>query len=158
MVGELDAGNPHVQFDEGVQETCDSATRLCPTLPQPLASHSPGSQANGPHYDTGRGRPKTLPDRIIGGLSGRKSRTTRPRPGLSPAIGSARRESHTQPLSIKILHAAPGGVPPTKKLPDRPCRPGALRFPHLKPIKRNSSCSRWCRRNCRTCSSFRCAS
>src|SRR5262245_13443382 len=38
MVGELDAGNPHVQFDEGVQETCDSATRLCPTLPQPLAS------------------------------------------------------------------------------------------------------------------------
>ena len=37
MVGELDAGNPHVQFDEGVQETCDSATRLCPTLPQPLA-------------------------------------------------------------------------------------------------------------------------
>jgi len=38
MVGELDAGNPHVQFDEGAQETCDSATRLCPTLPQPLAS------------------------------------------------------------------------------------------------------------------------
>ena len=35
MVGELDAGNPHVQFDEGVQETCDSATRLCPTLPEP---------------------------------------------------------------------------------------------------------------------------
>jgi hypothetical protein len=32
MVGELDAGNPHVQFDEGAQETCDSATRLCPTL------------------------------------------------------------------------------------------------------------------------------
>ena len=24
--------------DEGVQETCDSATRLCPTLPKPLAS------------------------------------------------------------------------------------------------------------------------
>ena len=23
MVGELDAGNPHVPFDEGVQETCD---------------------------------------------------------------------------------------------------------------------------------------
>ncbi len=37
MVGELDAGNPHVQFDEGAQETCDSATRLCPTLPEPLA-------------------------------------------------------------------------------------------------------------------------
>jgi hypothetical protein len=32
MVGELDAGKPHVQFDEGAQETCDSATRLCPTL------------------------------------------------------------------------------------------------------------------------------
>ena len=38
MAGELDAGNPHVQFDEGAQETCDSATRLCPTLPKPLAS------------------------------------------------------------------------------------------------------------------------
>jgi hypothetical protein len=29
--------NPHVQFDEGAQETCDIAARLCPTLPQPLA-------------------------------------------------------------------------------------------------------------------------
>jgi hypothetical protein len=38
MIGELDAGNPHVQFDEGAQETCDSVTRLCPTLPKPLAS------------------------------------------------------------------------------------------------------------------------
>jgi hypothetical protein len=36
MVGELDAEKPHVQFDEGAQETCDSATRLCPTLPKPL--------------------------------------------------------------------------------------------------------------------------
>jgi len=33
MIGEPDAGNPHVRFDEGVQESCDSATRLCPTLP-----------------------------------------------------------------------------------------------------------------------------
>ena len=35
MIGELDAGNPHVQFDEGAQETCDSVTRLCPTLRSP---------------------------------------------------------------------------------------------------------------------------
>ena len=34
MVGELDAGNPHVQFDEGALETCDNARRLCPTLPR----------------------------------------------------------------------------------------------------------------------------
>jgi hypothetical protein len=34
MIGEPDAGNPHVRFDEGVQETCDRVTRLCPTLPQ----------------------------------------------------------------------------------------------------------------------------
>jgi hypothetical protein len=33
MIGELDAGNPHVQFDEGAQETYHSVTRLCPTLP-----------------------------------------------------------------------------------------------------------------------------
>ena len=34
MIGEPDAGKPHVRFDEGVQETCDSVTRLCPTLPE----------------------------------------------------------------------------------------------------------------------------
>ena len=45
MVGELDAGKPHVQFDEGAQETCDSATRLCPTLPQPLAILSQATHA-----------------------------------------------------------------------------------------------------------------
>ena len=38
MVGELDGGNPHVQFDEGAQETCARVTRLCPTLPKPLPS------------------------------------------------------------------------------------------------------------------------
>jgi len=32
VVGEPDAGNPHVRFDEGVQETCRKATRLCSTL------------------------------------------------------------------------------------------------------------------------------
>jgi len=35
MIGELDAGKPPVQFDEGVQETCDTAARLRPTLPEP---------------------------------------------------------------------------------------------------------------------------
>src|ERR1700674_2748875 len=35
MVGEPDAGNPHVRFDEGVQETCSSVTRLCPALQSP---------------------------------------------------------------------------------------------------------------------------
>ena len=39
MIGELDAGNPHVQFDEGAQETCDIVTRLRPTLPKPLPSY-----------------------------------------------------------------------------------------------------------------------
>ena len=34
MIGEPDAGKPHVRFDEGVQETCDIAARLCPTLRQ----------------------------------------------------------------------------------------------------------------------------
>ena len=32
MIGEPDAGNPHVRFDEGVQETGESAPRLHPTL------------------------------------------------------------------------------------------------------------------------------
>jgi hypothetical protein len=32
MVGEPDAGKPHVRFDEGTQETCGNVTRLCPTL------------------------------------------------------------------------------------------------------------------------------
>jgi len=41
MAGELDAGKPHVQFDEGALETCDSVTRLRPTLRQPLVIFSP---------------------------------------------------------------------------------------------------------------------
>ena len=32
MIGEPDAGNPHVRFDEGVQETDGIAPRLRPTL------------------------------------------------------------------------------------------------------------------------------
>ncbi len=39
MIGEPDAGKPHVRFDEGVQETCDIATRLRPTLPKPPTPH-----------------------------------------------------------------------------------------------------------------------
>jgi hypothetical protein len=35
MIGEPDAGKPHVRFDEGVQETCDIAARLRPTLQSP---------------------------------------------------------------------------------------------------------------------------
>jgi hypothetical protein len=40
MIGELDAGNPHVQFDEGRQETYYSVTRLCPTLPESPSERS----------------------------------------------------------------------------------------------------------------------
>jgi len=32
MIGEPDAGKLQVRFDEGMQETCDHATRLRPTL------------------------------------------------------------------------------------------------------------------------------
>ena len=32
MIGEPDAGNPHVRFDEGVQETCDLTRRACALL------------------------------------------------------------------------------------------------------------------------------
>jgi hypothetical protein len=32
MIGEPDAGNLHVRFDEGRQETCGNAARLSPTL------------------------------------------------------------------------------------------------------------------------------
>jgi hypothetical protein len=51
MIGELDAGNPHVQFDEGVQETCDSATRLCPTLPAPSHQERSSSDYAPPFVD-----------------------------------------------------------------------------------------------------------
>lgn len=40
MIGEPDAGKPHVRFDEGAQETCDTATRLCPTLRSPRENFS----------------------------------------------------------------------------------------------------------------------
>jgi hypothetical protein len=49
MVGELGAGNPHVQFDEGVQKMCDSATRLCSTPPKPLAFRV-GQNHSRPHF------------------------------------------------------------------------------------------------------------
>ena len=35
MIGEPDAGNPHVRFDEGRQETCVRVARLSPTLRRP---------------------------------------------------------------------------------------------------------------------------
>ncbi len=35
MIGEPDAGNPHVRFDEGRQETHVRAARLSPTLQRP---------------------------------------------------------------------------------------------------------------------------
>lgn len=41
MIGEPDAGKPHVRFDEGVQETCDIAARLRPTLQRPRIEKSP---------------------------------------------------------------------------------------------------------------------
>ncbi len=41
MIGEPDAGKPHVRFDEGVQETCDIAARLRPTLPGPRFKKAP---------------------------------------------------------------------------------------------------------------------
>jgi hypothetical protein len=41
VIGEPDAGKPHVRFDEGVQETCDIATRLRPTLQSPQLRELP---------------------------------------------------------------------------------------------------------------------
>ena len=38
MIGEPDAGKPHVRFDEGVQETSDTVTRRRPTLRSPRTS------------------------------------------------------------------------------------------------------------------------
>jgi hypothetical protein len=35
MIGEPDAGNPHVRFDEGTQETGGDVPRLRPTLQSP---------------------------------------------------------------------------------------------------------------------------
>src|SRR5450759_1088870 len=43
MIGEPDAGKPHVRFDEGVQETYDTVTRLHPTLPEPPFAQSSSS-------------------------------------------------------------------------------------------------------------------
>ena len=40
MIGEPDAGKPHVRFDEGVQETSKIAARLSPTLPGPQIKKS----------------------------------------------------------------------------------------------------------------------
>ena len=42
MIGEPDAGKPHVRFDEGAQETCDIAARLRPTLLKPRRASRKG--------------------------------------------------------------------------------------------------------------------
>ncbi len=60
MIGEPDAGNPHVRFDEGRQETHVRAARLSPTLQSPrLKSFFPYDdgavfvrQLRGPHLST----------------------------------------------------------------------------------------------------------
>ncbi len=41
MIGEPDAGNPHVRFDEGRQETCVRVARLSPTLQSPQKNVAP---------------------------------------------------------------------------------------------------------------------
>jgi hypothetical protein len=41
MIGEPDAGNPHVRFDEGRQESCVRAARLSPTLRSPQKNVAP---------------------------------------------------------------------------------------------------------------------
>src|ERR1700722_8889342 len=40
-IGEPDAGNPHVRFDEGRQETCVRVARLSPTLQSPQEMNAP---------------------------------------------------------------------------------------------------------------------
>jgi hypothetical protein len=56
MIGELDAGKPHVQFDEGAQETCDRVTRLCPTLPaSPNEMMHDSECETGLHFDQAPG-------------------------------------------------------------------------------------------------------
>jgi hypothetical protein len=61
MIGEPDAGNPHVRFDEGRQETHVRAARLSPTLQRPrnkqsLFPYDAGAvlvrQLRGPHLST----------------------------------------------------------------------------------------------------------
>ena len=47
MIGEPDAGKPHVRFDEGVQETYDTVTRLHPTLPAPPSRKCSSSDSSG---------------------------------------------------------------------------------------------------------------
>jgi hypothetical protein len=47
MIGEPDAGNLHVRFDEGVQETCNIAARLRPTLRSP---RDPGNDVTTHHH------------------------------------------------------------------------------------------------------------
>src|SRR5437762_3107885 len=70
MIGELDAGNPPVRFDEGVQETCGDAARLCPTLRrQPSCGGNPPAPAF-PGGETGKGRWNALLPQAISALSG----------------------------------------------------------------------------------------
>jgi len=61
MIGEPDAGNPPVRFDEGMQETGGNVPRLRPTLQSPRVQQKSfpyeGAavlvrQLRGPHFST----------------------------------------------------------------------------------------------------------
>src|SRR5579863_4558905 len=65
MIGEPDAGNPHVRFDEGRQETCVRAARLSPTLqsPQGLSSSRRNLRGSRPPF-----KERTLPFLLLQAL------------------------------------------------------------------------------------------
>jgi hypothetical protein len=68
MIGEPDAGKLHVRFDEGTQETCDIATRLCPTLRAPFEKKFKAPRRRHPCPDT-QSWAGRLPARLDCGMS-----------------------------------------------------------------------------------------
>jgi hypothetical protein len=50
MIGEPDAGNPHVRFDEGTQETGSYVSRLRPTLQRPQVDNALQQRVSDNHF------------------------------------------------------------------------------------------------------------
>jgi hypothetical protein len=95
-------------------------------------------------------------------LSGMIARSIRLRTCTSRAVSSSIETARLSPsLDIpgraKLGQYTQPGVHTTKNTrPD--VRTGCAILPVRTCMPRRASCSRWCRRSCRTCSSFRCAS
>ena len=98
MIGEPDAGKPHVRFDEGVQETCGSRNAPAPySTASPLAQKFfSASRRSNPHVSQADGSVWHTPTRAVSRLfsTPRSGCDTLPSRGIDMIVDTARVGAH----------------------------------------------------------------